>query len=96
MFSSTDDGLTTCLVDIRCYLYVTADMCCSSAGWVVTRMLFIRKSNDEGNSISLASNMLQKLHIFLLYLFGLFALAFEKGMMTFRRINPARVAHSIT
>ncbi|KAK9914520.1 hypothetical protein M0R45_038294 [Rubus argutus] len=67
-----------------------------SSGWVVTRMLFIRKSNGEGNSTSSASNMLQKLHIFLLYFFGLFALAFEKGMMTFRRIKPARVAHSIT
>ncbi|XP_062001341.1 uncharacterized protein LOC133718506 [Rosa rugosa] len=67
-----------------------------SSGWVVTRMLFVKKSNGEVNSASLASSMLQKLHIFLLYFFGLFALAFEKGMMTFRRLKPARVANSIT
>ncbi|KAM5557691.1 hypothetical protein ABKV19_024845 [Rosa sericea] len=67
-----------------------------SSGWVVTRMLFVKKSNGEVNSASLASSMLQRLHIFLLYFFGLFALAFEKGMMTFRRLKPARVANSIT
>ncbi|PRQ60460.1 putative carboxylesterase [Rosa chinensis] len=67
-----------------------------SSGWVVTRMLFVKKSNGEVNSASLASSMLQKLHIFLLYFFGLFALAFEKGVMTFRRLKPARVANSIT
>ncbi|XP_050385242.1 uncharacterized protein LOC126801824 [Argentina anserina] len=67
-----------------------------SSSWVVTRMLFIKKSNGEANNSSLASSMFQKLHMFLLYLFGLFALAYEKGIMTFRSIKPARVANSIT
>ncbi|PQP95214.1 hypothetical protein Pyn_23258 [Prunus yedoensis var. nudiflora] len=67
-----------------------------SLGWMATRISLIRKRTGEGNSVSFMCNMFEKLHLCLLYLFGLFALAFENARRTFRSMKPARIGHSIT
>ncbi|TQD94566.1 hypothetical protein C1H46_019811 [Malus baccata] len=68
----------------------------TSSGWMVTRISRIRKSSAEGRSVSFTSSISEKLHLFLLYLFGLFSLALENGRRALRTIKPARVGHAIT
>ncbi|KAM1254175.1 hypothetical protein ACFX2J_041959 [Malus domestica] len=67
-----------------------------SSGWIVTRISLIRTSTGEGRSVSFMCSVFEKLHLFLLYLFGLFTLAFENARRAFRTIKPARVGHAIT
>ncbi|KAM1232323.1 hypothetical protein ACFX13_042889 [Malus domestica] len=67
-----------------------------SSAWIVTRISLIRTSTGEGRIVSFMCSVFEKLHLFLLYLFGLFTLAFENARRAFRTIKPARVGHAIT
>lgn len=66
------------------------------SGWMETRTTAIRMNTEGGSNVSFMCNMLEKLHLCLLYLFGLFVLAFEFGKKTFRSLKPMRVGASLT
>ncbi|KAJ4726679.1 Alpha/beta fold hydrolase [Melia azedarach] len=56
-------------------------------------MLFGRKSTERRSNIS---DTLEKLHIYLLYLFGLLVLAFEYARRLLQSLKPVRVGASLT
>ncbi|BAT81931.1 hypothetical protein VIGAN_03184800 [Vigna angularis var. angularis] len=61
--------------------------------WKEKRVLIIT-NNQAGRNDSLKCHVLEKLHIFLLYFFGLLMLAFEYGRKLLRRLKPVRVGGS--
>ncbi|XP_024029774.1 uncharacterized protein LOC21395108 [Morus notabilis] len=66
------------------------------SGWMAIRPSHIRTNTEGGSNVSFMSNMLEKLHLCLLYLFGLFVLTFEFANKTLRRLKPVRVGSSLT
>lgn len=61
-----------------------------------TRILLIRLSVEVGNNVSLLFYLAAKLHFCLLYLCGLFVLAFDYGRRVVRSLKPIRVGPSLT
>lgn len=54
-------------------------------------MALIRVNMEGGSNVSLMLSLLSKLHIFLLYLFGLFFMVFEYGQRALKGFKTARV-----
>ncbi|XP_059667258.1 uncharacterized protein LOC132312771 [Cornus florida] len=67
-----------------------------SSGWVITRTSFTGTNSEGGSVLSFMAVILTKLHLFLLYLLGLFALAFEYARRALRSIKPVRVGATLT
>uniref|UniRef100_A0A5B6ZE68 AB hydrolase-1 domain-containing protein n=1 Tax=Davidia involucrata TaxID=16924 RepID=A0A5B6ZE68_DAVIN len=67
-----------------------------SSGWAVTRMSHSRTNSEGGSNLSFMVDILEKLHLFLLYLFGLFVLAFEHLRRGLRSLKPVRVGAALT
>ncbi|KAJ4726678.1 Alpha/beta fold hydrolase [Melia azedarach] len=65
----------------------------TSSGFLGKGMLFGRKSTERRSNIS---DTLEKLHIYLLYLFGLLVLAFEYARRLLQSLKPVRVGASLT
>uniref|UniRef100_A0A803R265 AB hydrolase-1 domain-containing protein n=1 Tax=Cannabis sativa TaxID=3483 RepID=A0A803R265_CANSA len=64
-------------------------------GWMETRRS-MRTNMEEGSNASSTCNMLEKLHLFLLYIVGLFVVVFEFSKRTLRNLKPVRVGASHT
>ncbi|GMN44378.1 hypothetical protein TIFTF001_013574 [Ficus carica] len=67
-----------------------------SFGWMEIRTSHSRTNTEGGSNVSFMSNMLDKVYLCLLYLFGLFVLIFEFAKKTMRRLKPVRVGASLT
>ncbi|KAL5539342.1 hypothetical protein UlMin_043831 [Ulmus minor] len=67
-----------------------------SSGWLETRTSRGRANAEGGSSVSFMCNTLEKLHLCLLYLIGLFVLAFEFAKKSLRSVKPVRVGASLT
>ncbi|KAF4380373.1 hypothetical protein F8388_024666 [Cannabis sativa] len=65
-------------------------------GWMETRRRSMRTNMEEGSNASSTCNMLEKLHLFLLYIVGLFVMVFEFSKRTLRNLKPVRVGASHT
>ncbi|XP_060971262.1 uncharacterized protein LOC115717254 [Cannabis sativa] len=65
-------------------------------GWMETRRRSMRTNAEEGSNASSTCNMLEKLHLFLLYIVGLFVMVFEFSKRTLRNLKPVRVGASHT
>ncbi|KAM6555539.1 hypothetical protein CsatB_002558 [Cannabis sativa] len=65
-------------------------------GWMETRRRSMRTNMEEGSNASSTCNMLEKLHLFLLYIVGLFVVVFEFSKRTLRNLKPVRVGASHT
>ncbi|RVW14552.1 hypothetical protein CK203_077263 [Vitis vinifera] len=66
-----------------------------TSGCLVTWMSRRRTDADGGSSPCFLFSILEKLHLCILYLFGLFMLAQEHGRRALRRIKPVRVGASV-
>ncbi|XP_042980923.1 uncharacterized protein LOC122310824 isoform X3 [Carya illinoinensis] len=66
-----------------------------TSGWIGTRMALIRVNMEGGSNVSFPFYLLSKLHIFLLYLFGLFFMAFEYGRRALKGFKTVRVGPSL-
>ncbi|KAJ7959363.1 Alpha/beta fold hydrolase [Quillaja saponaria] len=62
-----------------------------SSSWVETRIPSIRTSTQGGSNVTFACFLTEKLHLFLLCLFGLLVLTFEYGRKAIKSLKPARV-----
>ncbi|KAK7293896.1 hypothetical protein RJT34_16773 [Clitoria ternatea] len=62
--------------------------------WWREKRALIRTNIQPGSNISLKCCILEKLHLFLLYFFGLVVLSFEYGRKLLRRLKPVRVGSS--
>lgn len=58
-------------------------------------MALIRVNMEGGSNVSFPFYLLSKLHIFLLYLFGLFFMAFEYGRRALKGFKTVRVGPSL-
>ncbi|KAG5122258.1 hypothetical protein JHK84_040598 [Glycine max] len=58
--------------------------------WWKEKRVLIRTNIQAGSNVSLNCCMLEKLHLFLLYLFGLLVLAFEYGRKLLGSLKPAQ------
>ncbi|KAK9292807.1 hypothetical protein L1049_020787 [Liquidambar formosana] len=67
-----------------------------SSGWVRTRLSFSRTNSEGGSKPSFMLYTLEKLHLFLLYLFGLFVLVLEYARRALRSLKPVRVGATLT
>ncbi|KAA8533587.1 hypothetical protein F0562_030979 [Nyssa sinensis] len=65
-----------------------------SSGWTLTRISSSR-TNSEGGSTSVMADVLEKLHLLLLYFFGLFVLAFKHARRALRSLKPVRVGAAL-
>lgn len=74
-------------------LTLSPDIYSSLSGFLGKGMLFGRKSTERRSNIS---DTLEKLHIYLLYLFGLLVLAFEYARRLLQSLKPVRVGASLT
>ncbi|KAL5128486.1 hypothetical protein HKD37_14G040726 [Glycine soja] len=62
--------------------------------WWKEKRVLIRTNIQAGSNVSLNCCMLEKLHLFLLYLFGLLVLAFEYGRKLLGSLKPAQAGGS--
>ncbi|KAJ7965326.1 Epoxide hydrolase-like [Quillaja saponaria] len=67
-----------------------------SSSWLGTRMPLIRTNTQGGSNVSFALFFTERLHLFLLYLFGLLVLIFDYGRKAIRSLKPVRVGASLT
>ncbi|KAL6972105.1 hypothetical protein U1Q18_031790 [Sarracenia purpurea var. burkii] len=67
-----------------------------SSGWGVTSIHVGITNSEGGSKLSFMVYMLEKLHLFLLYLFGLFVLAFEFLGRASRSLKPVKVGPGLT
>ncbi|KAF5450435.1 hypothetical protein F2P56_030789 [Juglans regia] len=66
-----------------------------TSGWIGTRMALIRVNMEGGSNVSFPFYLLSQLHIFLLYLFGLFFMVFEYGRRALKGFKTVRVGPSL-
>ncbi|XP_061364428.1 uncharacterized protein LOC133307885 [Gastrolobium bilobum] len=62
--------------------------------WNEKRVFFVRTNIQGGSNVSFKMCLLQKLHLCLLFFFGLLVLAFESGRKLLRSLKPVPVANS--
>ncbi|XAR71616.1 Carboxylesterase [Bertholletia excelsa] len=67
-----------------------------SSETAVTTISLVTASFEGGSKFSFMVSSLQKLHVFLLYLFGLFMLVFEHSRRGLRTLKPVKVGPSLT
>ncbi|KAL6972115.1 hypothetical protein U1Q18_031801 [Sarracenia purpurea var. burkii] len=67
-----------------------------SSGWGVTSIRVGITNSEGGSKLSFMVYMLEKLHLFLLYLFGLFVLAFQFLGRASRSLKPVKVGPGLT
>lgn len=65
-------------------------------GWMEERMAFVTMKTEGGSSISSQPFLLEKLHLFFLYFFGLILLVFGYLRNTIKSLKPTRVGASLT
>ncbi|KAK4793299.1 hypothetical protein SAY86_023734 [Trapa natans] len=66
-----------------------------SRGWISTELL-IRTGSGGRRNASVFYEAADRLHVFMLYIFGLLLLAFEFGTKGLKRLKPAKVGASLT
>ncbi|KAF5442705.1 hypothetical protein F2P56_035334 [Juglans regia] len=66
-----------------------------TSGWIGTRMALIRVNTEGESNTSLMFYLLSKLHLFVLYLFGLLFVVFNYGRKAVRSLKPVRVGPSL-
>ncbi|CAK9151596.1 unnamed protein product [Ilex paraguariensis] len=68
----------------------------ATGGWTVMKISFLRKISEGGSNVSFPVGIVEKLHIFVVYFFGLFVLAFEHVRRALRSLKPVRVGAALT
>lgn len=65
-------------------------------GWISTGLLIRGTGSGGRRNASVFYEVAHRLHVFMLYLFGLFLLAFEYGVKGIRSLKPVKVGASLT
>lgn len=66
------------------------------SGWISTWIMSGAHNSGEVTSLNSKVNFIAKLHIFLVYFFGLFVLAFGYMRRSIRSLRPVKVGAAMT